>query len=61
MLVVTDTHYTKVYETMSRKFKNDITFRVEVTVNGKQEYNIKENDYDRLCDKLTDVMIRETL
>jgi|TARA_Y100000361_G_scaffold56384_1_gene49221 hypothetical protein len=46
---------------MSRKFKNDITFRVEVTVNGKQEYNIKENDYDRLCDKLTDVMIRETL
>ena len=61
MLVVTDTHYIKVYETMNRKFKNDIMFRVEVTVNGKQEYNIKENDYDRLCDKLTDVMIRETL
>ena len=44
-----------------RKFKNDILFRVTVDVNGKQEYTINTSDYDGLCDKLTDVMIRETL
>ena len=46
---------------MSRKFKNEVLFRVTVTVNGKQEYAIHTVDYDELCDKLTDVMIRETL
>ena len=61
MLVVTDTHYTKAYETMSRKFKNEVLFKVSVDVNGKQEYNFMERNYDQLCDKLTDIMIRETL
>jgi len=46
---------------MSRQFKNEVLFKVQVTVNGKQEYSINEKDYDTLCDKLTDVMIRETL
>ena len=46
---------------MSRQFKNDVLFKVQVTVNGKQEYSINETNYDALCDKLTDVMIRETL
>jgi len=46
---------------MSRKFKNEVLFRVTVQVNGKQEYAIHTEDYDDLCDKLTDVMIRETL
>ena len=32
-----------------------------VDVNGKQEYNFMEKNYDQLCDKLTDIMIRETL
>jgi len=44
-----------------RKFKNDVLWRVTVDVNGKQEYNINTRDYDHLCDKLTDVMIKETL
>jgi hypothetical protein len=46
---------------MSRKFKNEVLWRVTVDVNGKQEYTINTNDYDSLCDKLTDVMIKETL
>ena len=46
---------------MSRKFKNEVLFKVSVDVNGKQEYNYKEKNYDQLCDKLTDIMIRETL
>ena len=46
---------------MSRQFKNEIIFRVTVNVNGRQEYAIHTADYDELCDKLTDVMIRETL
>mgnify|MGYP003154992312 FL=1 len=46
---------------MSRKFKHEVLFRVTVDVNGKQEYVINTKDYDHLCDKLTDVMIRETL
>jgi hypothetical protein len=46
---------------MSRKFKHEVLFRVTVDVNGKQEYVINTKDYDQLCDKLTDVMIRETL
>ena len=46
---------------MSRKFKNEVLFKVSVDVNGKQEYNFMERKYDQLCDKLTDIMIRETL
>tara|TARA_B100000287_G_scaffold411932_1_gene441864 strand:- start:184 stop:324 length:141 start_codon:yes stop_codon:yes gene_type:complete len=46
---------------MSREFKNEVLFRVTVDVNGKQEYNINETNYDQLCDKLTDIMIKETL
>ena len=46
---------------MSREFKNEVLFRVTVDVNGKQEYTINTVDYDELCDKLTDVMIKETL
>ena len=46
---------------MSRRFKNEILFRVTVDVNGKQEYAIHTGNYDELCDKLTDVMIKETL
>ena len=46
---------------MSRKFKNEVLFKVSVDVNGKQEYNFMEEDYDQLCDKLTDIMIRQTL
>ena len=46
---------------MSRKFKNEVLFKVSVDVNGKQEYSINETNYDQLCDKLTDIMIRETL
>tara|TARA_Y100000034_G_scaffold94108_1_gene114002 strand:+ start:398 stop:502 length:105 start_codon:yes stop_codon:yes gene_type:complete len=34
---------------------------VTVDVNGKQEYTINTTDYDYLCDKLTDVMIKETI
>ena len=26
-----------------------------------KEYNIKESNYVQLCDKLTDIMIKETL
>jgi len=40
---------------------NDILWKVSVDVNGKQEYVVRESDYDTLCDKLTDIMIRETL
>ncbi len=43
------------------KFKQDVLFRVTVDVNGKQEYVFNTSDYDHLCDKLTDVMIKETL
>jgi hypothetical protein len=43
------------------KFKHDIVWRLTVDVNGKQEYNIKESNYDTLYDKMTDIMIRETL
>ena len=46
---------------MSRSIKNDITYKVSVDINGKQEYNFMETNYDQLCDKLTDIMIRETL
>ena len=46
---------------MSRKFNNDVLFKVSVDINGKQEYNFMERNYDQLCDKLTDIMIRETL
>ena len=44
-----------------RDFKNEVLWRVTVDVNGKQEYNINETNYDKLCDKLTDIMIKETL
>lgn len=43
------------------KFKHEVMFRVTVDVNGKQEYVINTTDYDKLCSKLTDVMIKETL
>ena len=43
------------------KFKHDVMFRVQVSVNGKQEYIINTTDYDYLCSKLTDVMIKETI
>ena len=43
------------------KFKQEVLWRVTVDVNGKQEYTINTTDYDYLCDKLTDVMIKETL
>ena len=43
------------------KFKHDILFRVQVTVNGKEDYSIHTRDYDDLHDKLTDIMIKETL
>ena len=46
---------------MSRQFKNEVLWRVTVQINGKQEYAIHTTSYDELCDKLTDVMIRETL
>ena len=43
------------------KFKHEVMFRVQVSVNGRQEYTINTTDYDYLCDKLTDVMIKETI
>ena len=43
------------------KFKQEVLWRVTVDVNGKQEYTINTTDYDYLCDKLTDVMIKETI
>ena len=43
------------------KFKHDVMFRVQVSVNGKQEYIINTTDYDYLCYKLTDVYIKETI
>ena len=46
---------------MSRQFKQEVLFRVTVYVNFKQEYAIHTRDYYELCDKLTDVMIKETL
>ena len=46
---------------MIREFKNEVIFKISVDINGKQEYDIMEKDYDQLCDKLTDIMIRETL
>ena len=58
---VIDTRIINVLETMSRQFKQEVLFRVTVDVNGKQEYAIHTRDYDELCDKLTDVMIKETL
>ena len=59
--VHTATRCLNVLEIMSRKFKNEVLWRVTVNVNGKQEYSINETNYDQLCDKLTDIMIRETL
>ena len=59
--VHTDTRCLKLYVIMSRKFKNEVLFKVSIDVNGKQEYNFMEKNYDQLCDKLTDIMIRETL
>jgi len=46
---------------MNRKFKNEVLFKISVDINGKQEYSFMEKNYDKLCDKLTDIMIRETL
>tara|TARA_R110001592_G_scaffold48651_8_gene152875 strand:+ start:212 stop:352 length:141 start_codon:yes stop_codon:yes gene_type:complete len=46
---------------MIREFKNEVIFKISVDINGKQEYSFMEKDYDQLCDKLTDIMIRETL
>jgi len=46
---------------MNRQFKNEVLFKISVDINGKQEYNFIERNYDKLCDKLTDIMIRETL
>ena len=43
------------------KFKHDVMFRVQVSVNGKQEYTINTTDYDQLCDELTNVYIKETI
>tara|TARA_R110000824_G_scaffold77048_1_gene194976 strand:- start:635 stop:769 length:135 start_codon:yes stop_codon:yes gene_type:complete len=43
------------------KFKHDVMFKVEISVNGKQEYTISTTDYDYLCEKLTDVYIKETI
>ena len=43
------------------KYKQEVLWRVTVDVNGKQEYTINTTDYDYLCDKLTDVMIKETI
>ena len=43
------------------KFKQEVLFRVTVDVNCKQEYTINTTDYDYLCSKLTDVMIKETI
>ena len=43
------------------KFKHDIQFRVQVMVNGKEDYTIHTSCYDDLHDKLTDIMIKETL
>ena len=42
------------------KFKHNIMFRVQVTVNGKQEYAINTTDYDKLCDELTTIYIQES-
>tara|TARA_R100001163_G_C4888165_1_gene82404 strand:+ start:242 stop:379 length:138 start_codon:yes stop_codon:yes gene_type:complete len=44
-----------------KKNQKDVLFRVTIDVNGKQEYRINTRNYDKLCDKLTDVMIKETL
>ena len=43
------------------KYKQEVLWRVTVDVNGKHEYTINTTDYDYLCDKLTDVMIKETI
>jgi|TARA_R100001377_G_C3126838_1_gene87918 hypothetical protein len=42
------------------KFKHDVMFTVQVSVDGRQQYTINTTDYDYLCDKLTDVYINET-
>ena len=42
------------------KFKHDVMFTVQVSVDGRQRYTINTSDYDHLCDKLTDVYINET-
>ena len=43
------------------KFKQDIVWKLTVNVNGKEVHNIKESNYDTLYEKMTDIMIRETL
>ena len=43
------------------KFKHDVMFRVQVSVNGKQEYTINTTNYDHLCDELTNVYIKESI
>jgi hypothetical protein len=43
------------------KNKRDIMWKLTVDVNGRQEYTIKESNYDTLYEKMTDIMIRETL
>ena len=42
------------------KFKHDTMFSVNVSINGRQKYTINTTNYDYLCEKLTDVYIKET-
>jgi len=46
---------------MKYKRNNEVIYKVTVDVNGRQEYAIHTRNYDDLCDKLTDIMIKETL
>jgi len=35
----------------------DVLWKVQVTINGKQEYTITETSYDKLCQELTNIYI----
>ena len=35
----------------------EIIYKVQVTINGKQEYTITEKSYDKLCEELTSIYI----
>ena len=43
------------------KNKRDIMWKLTVDVNGRQEYTIKDSDYDAFYEKMTDIYIKETL
>jgi len=39
----------------------DVLWKVQVTINGKQEHTITEKSYDKLCEELTNIYIHNKI